>query len=85
MPAILVEESPCQKPPNGEKRGAYIDGNDANAKNSLKCANILALVIPSSGNPTGTFGKIVILCIIPLNKCPFFILCGFLAGRSHQY
>ena len=77
--------SPANNPQNSVKTGAFTHGNDANAKNSLKCSKILALVIPSSGNPTGTFGKFFILCIIPLNKCPFFIICGFLAGRSHQY
>ena len=36
MGKILGGAFPCQKPQNGEKKGAFVDGNDAKAKNSVK-------------------------------------------------
>ena len=36
MGKILGGAFPCQKPPNGEKKGIFVDGNDAKAKNSVK-------------------------------------------------
>ena len=45
MPAILGEKSPCQKPPNGDKKGAFIYGNDANAKNSVKYSHAVPWVL----------------------------------------
>ena len=32
MPAILGGDSPCQQPPKGVKKGAFIYKNDSNAK-----------------------------------------------------
>ena len=43
---------------------------------------MLALVIPYSGNPTGTFGNIFIVRIITLNKCPFSNFFGSWQGES---
>ena len=36
MPTILGGLSPCQQPTKDDKKGAFIYGNDAKAKNNVK-------------------------------------------------
>ena len=50
----------CQQPPNCEKKGAFIHGNDAKAKNSIKSSLEVQMILCASVNYVGYLPGVVV-------------------------